>query len=85
MIRHPNFTGLQMDPISRGYTPARFINDIEVKRGDVTVLSMEGGISISENPNIRFTYDAASDDTLAVRASDTEGAVFNAQSRASGS
>jgi sulfur-oxidizing protein SoxY len=85
MIRHPNFTGLQMDPISRGYTPARFINDIEVKRGDVVVLRMEGGISISEDPNVRFTYDAAPDDTIEVRASDTDGATFSARSQPSGS
>jgi sulfur-oxidizing protein SoxY len=85
MIRHPNFTGLQMDPISRGYTPARFINDIEVKRGDVVVLRMEGGISISEDPNVRFTYDAAADDAIEVRASDTNGATFTARSLPSGS
>lgn len=85
MIRHPNFTGMQMDPISRGYTPARFVNDIEVKRGDEVVLTMEGGISISEDPNIRFNYDAADGEGLEVRGADTEGAVFMAKSERSGS
>ena len=85
MIRHPNFTGMQMDPISRGYTPARFVNELSVKRGGDLVLSMEGGISISEDPNIRFNYDAKSDDTLDVRASDTEGAEFTARSQPTGS
>jgi sulfur-oxidizing protein SoxY len=85
MIRHPNFTGMQMDLATRGYTPARFVNDIEVKRGDDVVLTMEGGISISEDPNIRFNYDAAGGDALQVRAADTEGAVFTAQSQNSGS
>lgn len=85
MIRHPNFTGLQMDPISRGYTPARFVNDIEVKRGDDVVLSMEGGISISEDPNIRFNYEAAGGDVLYVRAADTDGAEFTAKSTPTGS
>jgi sulfur-oxidizing protein SoxY len=86
MIRHPNFTGMQMDLVSRGYTPARFVNEIEVKRGADVVLRMEGGISISEDPNIRFTYAAAgADDGLQVRAADTDGAVFTARSQPGGS
>jgi sulfur-oxidizing protein SoxY len=85
MIRHPNFTGMQMDPVSRGYTPARFVNDVEVKRGPDVVLRMEGGISISEDPNIRFNYVAATDDALEVRAADSDGAVFTAHSQPGGS
>lgn len=85
MIRHPNFTGLQMDPISRGYTPARFVNDLSVSRGAALVLRMEGGISISEDPNIRFNYDADAGDALEVRAADTGGAVFTARSLPTGS
>ena len=59
MIRHPNFTGMQMDVVSRGYTPARYVNLVEVTRAGSVVLRMEGGISISEDPNIRFNYDGA--------------------------
>jgi sulfur-oxidizing protein SoxY len=85
MIRHPNFTGMQMDPETRGYTPARFINEVAVTRDGKKVLSMEGGISISEDPNIRFNYEAAGDETLEVRATDTDGGVFTGHSRPSGS
>jgi sulfur-oxidizing protein SoxY len=85
MIRHPNFTGMQMDPISRGYTPARFVNDLAITRGADVVLRMEGGISISEDPNIRFNYDAGDNEVLEVRAADTNGAVFTARSDPSGS
>ena len=85
MIRHPNFTGMQMDMETRGYTPARFINELSVKRGGDLVLSMEGGISISEDPNIRFNYDAGGDETLDAHATDTDGAQFSAQSQAGGS
>jgi sulfur-oxidizing protein SoxY len=85
MIHHPNFTGMQMDPISRGYTPARFVNLVEIRRGAAVLLSMEGGISISENPNIRFTYDAAGDDGLEIDARDNVGGVFKARSTPSGS
>lgn len=80
MIRHPNFTGMQMDIVSRGYTPARFINLVEVTRAGGLVLRMEGGISISEDPNIRFNYDATTGDALEVRATDSDGGQFAGKS-----
>lgn len=76
MIRHPNFSGLQMDPISRTYVPARFVNHILVKQGDETVFTMEGGISLSEDPAISFTY-RQSGGPVTVAASDTEGVAFS--------
>jgi sulfur-oxidizing protein SoxY len=80
MIRHPNFTGMQMDQISREYTPARFVQELEVKRGGELIFSMDGGISISENPNFRFTFAPASDETIEVTAKDTDGKIFTATS-----
>ena len=56
MIRHPNNSGLQMDQLTRLYTPARYIDKLAVYQGDELVFSMEGGISISEDPNFRFTF-----------------------------
>jgi sulfur-oxidizing protein SoxY len=50
-----------------------------VKRGDDLVFRMEGGISISEDPNFRFTFAHAQDDTLEVTAKDTEGETFSAK------
>ena len=85
MIRHPNFTGLQMDPVSRGYVPARFVNDLEVSRGGKLLFRMEGGISISENPHFRFSYGAGGDETVEVKARDTAGAEFTQRSQARGS
>jgi sulfur-oxidizing protein SoxY len=80
MIRHPNFTGMQMDQVTRQYTPARFVQDLQVKRGNDLIFSMEGGISISENPNFRFTYVPGDDNTIEVTAKDTDGKVFTATS-----
>jgi len=85
MIRHPNFTGLQMDLDTRGYTPARYVDKLEVRRGDKMVLRMEGGISISENPNLRFNYDGTGGDALEVLASDTNGAKFAGRTPPGGS
>ena len=80
MIRHPNFTGMQMDQLTREYTPAKYVQDLEVKRGGELVFQMEGGVSISENPNLRFTFAPGTDPTLEVTAKDSDGRVFTATS-----
>ena len=41
MIRHPNYTGMQMDQLTREYTPAKFVQEIEVKRGGELVFRMD--------------------------------------------
>lgn len=85
MIRHPNFTGLQMDPDTRGYVPARFVNDLAVSSGGKLLFRMEGGISISENPHLRISYGVTGADTVQVTAKDTQGAEFSKTAEASGS
>ena len=78
MIRHPNFTGMQMNKKTGDYTPARFINSIQIKQGDTVLWSMQGGISISEDPNIRFTFATESPADLEFTATDTAGTKFKA-------
>lgn len=85
MIRHPNFTGLQLDPDSRGYVPARFVDDLEVKSAGRLLFRMQGGISISENPHFRVSYSGAAGEVVEVNAKDTEGVHFSERSDASGS
>lgn len=76
MIRHPNFTGMQMDEATHDYTPARFIDHFAVYQNDDLVFSVDGGISISEDPNFRFAFAADASRTLRVEASDITGARF---------
>lgn len=80
MIKHPNNSGLAMDQLTGLYAPAHFITSVEVKSGDAVVFKMEGGISISEDPNLRFTYAGKSSDVMAVTATDSEGGVFQGRS-----
>ena len=47
-----------------------------MERGGQPVFSMTGGISISEDPNFRFTYEGDSAEPFHVKAVDTEGKVF---------
>jgi sulfur-oxidizing protein SoxY len=85
MIRHPQYSGLQMNQATGLYIPAKFVRSIDVLRGDALIFHMEGGISLSENPNIRFTYGAGGDETLEVTARDTDGRTFTGRAGPKGS
>jgi sulfur-oxidizing protein SoxY len=76
MIGHPNNSGLQMDQVTQLYIPAFFVNELRLWQDDSPVLSMEGGISISEDPNIRFTYVSNGAKRFRAEAKDTQGHVF---------
>ena len=84
MIKHPNFTGMQMDQLTRDYTPARYIDEMTVSSGDQLVFKMTGGISISENPHFIFTYPSGPKAGLTVTARDSTGAMFTGKSAESG-
>lgn len=79
MIGHPNNSGLQMDQVTHLYIPALFINELHIWQGDTPVLAMEGGISISEDPNIRFSYVSNGAQQFRVEAKDTDGRVFKGE------
>lgn len=84
-IRHPQYSGLQLNQATGYYIPAKFLRVIDVTRGSDLVFHMEGGISLSENPNIRFTYAPGGGETLSVMAEDTDGRTFTGQSGPKGS
>lgn len=85
MIRHPNFSGLQIDEVTRGYRPAHFIRSMVVRQGDQVLFTVEGGISIAENPHFRFVHTAMGSQAITVTADDTEGGHFTGRSDQSGS
>src|ERR1700730_15838702 len=76
MIGHPNNSGLQMDQVTQLYIPPFFVNELRLTQDDSLVLAMEGGISISEDPNIRFTYVSNGAKRFRAEAKDTDGHVF---------
>ena len=78
MLRHPNYSGMQMDPASGQFIPAKYLRTLDVMRGSELVFHLEAGISMSTNPNVRFTYGANGDEALNAVASDSDGAVFKA-------
>jgi sulfur-oxidizing protein SoxY len=80
MLKHPNISGMAMDQITHAYPPARFIDKLSVTTGGKLVFSMEGGISLSEDPNFRFTYKGNPADQMDVKAEDSDGTQFSGHS-----
>jgi sulfur-oxidizing protein SoxY len=76
MIRHPNNSGFQMDQLTHYYIPAHFVNSLKVSRNGEMILQMEGGISISEDPNFRFDFVAPAGGEIEAEAIDTAGTTF---------
>lgn len=83
-IRHPNYSGLQMDQVTGLYRPAHYVTTIRIAADAKPVMSVEGAISLSENPTLRFTYRPNGAHTLSAHVEDTEGNVFEQSWDASG-
>jgi sulfur-oxidizing protein SoxY len=79
MLRHPQNSGLQMDQVTRLYIPPFFIESLEVWQGDDLVLAMDGGIEISEDPNLRFNYRPNGSQNFRVKGFDTSKNVFKGE------
>lgn len=76
MVRHMNNSGLQRDQLTGLYIPAHFINSISIKQAGKPLMDVEGAISLSENPTLRFSFLSHGAAKLDVVATDTEGGVF---------
>jgi sulfur-oxidizing protein SoxY len=76
-IKHPQNTGLQMNQVTMMFIPLRFISRIEVRQADQRVWTMDGGMTLSENPGIVFDYRVNGAGRLRVRTEDTRHAVWD--------
>lgn len=76
LIRHPNYSGMQMDQLTRLYVPAHFVTSVRIWQGDALLLGIESGISISENPAFRFDYRPNGAASFRAEVQDSKGATF---------
>ncbi len=76
MVRHPNFNGMQMDQVSRHYTPAHFIKTIDITHGGQSVLNVESDIALSSDPVITFGFIPRQNARMKVVVSDSKGKRF---------
>lgn len=84
MVRHPNYSGMQMNQETGLFIPAKYVSEMTVERGGQRVFALEAGISISADPNIRFTFAGGDDNRITVVTKDSDGNVFTAQSQLNG-
>src|ERR1700759_1045611 len=77
MIRHPNFNGMQMNQITRMYTPARFIRTIDATYDGGKVFHMDADISLSTDPVITFGFVPDAKGQMKVVAQDSSNVAFD--------
>jgi len=75
-IKHPNFTGLMKDSINGWYVPEWYVNDVAFSFNGENILIVKSGISISQDPYIKFSFEAKNSGKLTVQATDTKGKTF---------
>lgn len=83
-VSHPSHSGLQRDQISLLYIPMRYISEVAVSVDGRPFATVEGSISLSENPRLTLSLPAAASE-VRVTMTDTEGAVATTTARLSGS
>ncbi len=79
MIRHPNYSGMQMNQLTRLYIPADFIQKLRIWQGDRPLLAVAGGISLSENPEFRFRFRPEGTAPFRADAEDSKGHRFHSE------
>lgn len=74
-MKHPSHSGMQMDQITLLYILARYVETVEVWTDEDKLFTMTGSISLSEDPEIEFTYGAPDVEAIRVRMTDTDETV----------
>ena len=77
LISHPNYSGMQQDPKTGDYTPARYLENVSVTVGGAKAFDLAAGISMSEDPAISFTYLAKGNGAVDIKALDSSSAEFS--------
>lgn len=77
IVSHPNYSGLQYDQKSRKYIPAHYVKNIDIMYNDKTLLTVDAGISVSEDPSVRFTFTPAEPGKLKAVVQDSEEQEFS--------
>jgi sulfur-oxidizing protein SoxY len=78
MVSHPNDSGMVMDQVTRQYAPAYFVRKVDVSYRGQSVLSADLDFSISENPNLRFSFLPSGDGELRADIVDSHDLEFKA-------
>ena len=77
MVRHPNFNGMQMNQITRYYTPPRFIRTIDATYEGVSIFHLDSDISMSTDPVITFGFVPKAKGQMKIVVRDSKDATFD--------
>jgi sulfur-oxidizing protein SoxY len=77
-IRHPNYSGFQIDPKTGDPIPPHYVSTVKLTSGGKPLVDIESGISISENPTFRIVSAAPIAAPVTLDASDSKDAHFSA-------
>ena len=76
IISHPNYSGLQFDQQRRTYIPPHFVKTIDITFNGEALIKFEAGISVSEDPSLRFVFTPETSGVLKATAEDSKQAIF---------
>ena len=76
LISHPNYTGLQIDQLTRNWIPPDYVQKVQVEFAGETVLDVAGDISLSEDPSLTFAFIPGGPGDLKATVEDSAGRRF---------
>ncbi len=75
-IGHPNYTGLQIDQLTRNWIPPDYVTEIDIRFDGRPLLSVDGDISLSEDPTLVFDFLPPGEGRIEVVVEDSSGRRF---------
>ena len=81
MISHPNYNGLQYNQQFRKYINAHYVKNIDIRYNGESLINVDTGISISQDPSIRFTFVPDEAGTLSAEVIDSKTQKFSLERR----
>jgi sulfur-oxidizing protein SoxY len=79
IVSHPNYNGLQFDQASRQYIHEHRVTNMAISYNDKTLISVDTGISVSEDPSVRFTFTPNSSGTLKATVVDSKKQTYSSE------
>ena len=77
MISHPNYSGLQFNQVNQHWIPADYVNELQVSLNNEVIISFVGGISMSENPSLRFYFKPGNEGSFLANVKDSQGREYS--------
>jgi sulfur-oxidizing protein SoxY len=75
-IMHPNHTGMVLDQLTLLYVPLRILTEVDVRQGEERVFTMQGSMTMAQDPVVDFDYRTNGATALHIEARDSNGASW---------